>query len=215
MERSLAAFRLLKNCLERRVRARGLQDFFGYQASCRPGALTGRAFKRAAMGVLGMLIMVFGFQTARGQSYTAYDVKPTVTTNMGELGGKYFGQTPDPAKTHHYYIAAEPDEWDYMPIGSDPVCGMTPSADVNARHLIRKALFPIHRRYLHPARAAAAAVGHFGPGVAGRGRRLPRDHVFEPHRAAALHLHGVKYDKDSEGSYYGDKPRFKIASVKK
>ena len=91
-----------------------------------------------AFAVFGAMIILAGFQPARGQSLTAYDIKPTVTAKMGDMGGKYFGQTPDPAKTHHYYIAAEPDRWDFMPAGSDPICGMTPSADVTARHLIRK-----------------------------------------------------------------------------
>ena len=41
-----------------------------------------------------------------------------------DLGGKYFGQIPDPAKTRHYYIAAEAQKWDYLPSGSDVVCGL-------------------------------------------------------------------------------------------
>src|SRR5262245_13833993 len=42
-------------------------------------------------------------QTAR----TAGRMKPTTTIETGDLGGKFFGQVPDPAKTRHYYIAAE------------------------------------------------------------------------------------------------------------
>jgi hypothetical protein len=38
----------LKYHTERRVRARGLQDFLGIHGSCRPGALTGRIFQLAA-----------------------------------------------------------------------------------------------------------------------------------------------------------------------
>src|SRR3984957_16492376 len=68
-------------------------------------------------------------------------VKPTATAGMGDQGGKYFGQTPDPAKTRHYYIAAEPVRWDFMPLGSDPVCGMSPPANVMAWHLVRKARY--------------------------------------------------------------------------
>ncbi len=159
-----------------------------------------------AMGVLGTLLMMFGFQPARGQSFTAYDVKPTVTTNMGELGGTYFGQTPDPAKTHHYYLAAEPDEWDYMPIGSDPVCGMTPSADVNARHLIRKARYFQYTDGTFTERVPQAPrLGILGPVLRGVvGDYLEITFLNRTALALSLHPHGVKYDKDSEGSYYGD-----------
>src|SRR5262245_26572382 len=44
-------------------------------------------------------------------------VQPTVTATMGDVGGKFFGGTPDPARTRHYWIAAEPELWDYAPQG--------------------------------------------------------------------------------------------------
>src|ERR1044072_5491169 len=50
-------------------------------------------------------------------------IRPTVTKEMGDVGGKFFGQVPDPAKTKHYYIAVEPELWDYVPEGRDVVCG--------------------------------------------------------------------------------------------
>src|SRR5262245_22503548 len=50
-------------------------------------------------------------------------IPPTVTAGMGDLGGKMFGRVPDPARTRHYYIAAETSVWDYAPEGADPVCG--------------------------------------------------------------------------------------------
>ncbi len=49
--------------------------------------------------------------------------QPTVTPEMGDVGGTYFGRLPDPAKTRHYYIAAEPVLWNFAPEGQDPVCG--------------------------------------------------------------------------------------------
>jgi Tfp pilus assembly protein FimT len=48
MERTPFPNSLLKYSTNRRVRARGLQDFFGNPGSCRPGALTGRIFQQAA-----------------------------------------------------------------------------------------------------------------------------------------------------------------------
>src|SRR5579862_3942469 len=86
---------------------------------------------------LGLIFSPLLDPSARGQTF-AYDIKPTVTANMGPQGGKYFGQKPDPARTHHYYVAAETDQWDFMPSGSDPVCGMRPPPDVLSRHIIRK-----------------------------------------------------------------------------
>ena len=50
-------------------------------------------------------------------------IPPTVTVAMGDVGGKIFGRAPDPAKTRHYYIAAEPELWNYAPEGRDPICG--------------------------------------------------------------------------------------------
>src|SRR5262245_65006086 len=50
-------------------------------------------------------------------------IPPTVTAAMGDVGGKAFGRAPDPAKTRHYYIAAEPELWNYAPEGRDPICG--------------------------------------------------------------------------------------------
>ena len=158
------------------------------------------------MGALGMLTMLVGFQPAHGQSYTAYDVKPTVTTNMGELGGKYFGQTPDPAKTHRYYIAAEPVQWDFMPIGSDPICGMTPPANVTAWHRVRKVRYFQYTDGTFTERVPQSPrLGILGPVLRGViGDYIEITFLNRTALPLSLHPHGVKYDKDSEGSYYGD-----------
>src|SRR4051794_15098527 len=47
----------------------------------------------------------------------------TITRKMGDLGGRFFGQVPDPARSRHYYVAAESAYWDYAPLGRDPICG--------------------------------------------------------------------------------------------
>ena len=49
--------------------------------------------------------------------------QPTVTAAMGDVGGKIFGRTPDPSKTRRYFIAAEPEQWDFAPAGRDEMCG--------------------------------------------------------------------------------------------
>ena len=132
-----------------------------------------------ALAMLGLAAMLSGFPTARGQAVAAYDIKPTVTAKMGDPGGKYFGQTPDPAKTRHYYIAAEPEQWDFMPSGNDPICGMTPSADVLSRHLVQKARYFQYTDATFTERVPQSRTpGHPGAGVAGRGGGLSGNHVF-------------------------------------
>src|SRR5690349_3114553 len=65
-------------------------------------------------------------------------VQPTVTAQMGDVGGKFFGRTPDPAKTRHYYIAAEPELWDYVPQGVDPICGKPLPPPIHAQGRVSK-----------------------------------------------------------------------------
>jgi FtsP/CotA-like multicopper oxidase with cupredoxin domain len=163
------------------------------------------------LGALGALTGLLVLREARGQTVPAYGIKPTVTSSMGEMGGKYFGQTPDPARTRHYYIAAEPVKWDFMPMGSDPICGMTPSANVLAWHLVRKARYiqytdgTFTQRVPQPPR-----LGILGPVLRGVvGDYLEITFLNRTAVPLSMHPHGVKYDKDSEGSYYGDSNRLK------
>jgi hypothetical protein len=153
---------------------------------------------------------------AHGQFVSAYEVKPTVTSSQGDRGGKYFGKAPDASKTHHYYIAAEPDQWNYMPLGSDPICGMTPPPEVLSRHLVLKVRYfqytdgTFTKRVSQPAR-----LGILGPVLRG----VVGDYIAITflNRAAlplSMHPHGVKYDKDSEGSYYGDNRQLKALEAR-
>lgn len=153
---------------------------------------------------------------ARAQHLSAYSVTPTVTFKMGDLGGKYFGQAPDPAKTHHYYIAAEPDQWDYMPIGSDPICGMVPAPGVRSNHRALKVRYfqytdgTFTTRVPQPAR-----LGILGPVLRGVvGDYLVITFLNRTALPLSMHPHGVKYDKDSEGSFYGDNRQLKALEAK-
>lgn len=156
--------------------------------------------------VLGVLAMLFAFQTVRGQVSFVYDIKPTVTASMGDVGGKYFGQPPDPAKTRHYYIAAEPVQWDFMPSGSDPICGMAPSPTVQQYHRVRKARYFQYTDGTFTKRVSQAArLGILGPVLRGVvGEYLEVTFLNRTALPLSMHPHGVKYDKDSEGSYYGN-----------
>src|SRR4051794_3479017 len=44
---------------------------------------------------------------------------PNSASNSLNAGGTFFGRIPDPKRTHHYYIAAESELWDYAPEGQD------------------------------------------------------------------------------------------------
>ncbi|MES2659681.1 MAG: multicopper oxidase domain-containing protein [Verrucomicrobiota bacterium] len=131
-------------------------------------------------------------------------MKPTVNQGDPDSGGKYFGQTPDPAKVRRYYLAAEPVLWNYLPAGEDPVMKSTlpPHLATGVQAVkfryqqytdegFQKKVFPTER------------LGILGPVMRGRTgdfivvtllNRLP-----DP---VSLHPHGVRYDKDSEGSSY-------------
>lgn len=131
-------------------------------------------------------------------------VQPTVTKEMGDVGGKYFGQVPDPAKTRHYYIAAEPELWNFAPEGEDPVCGKPfPTA-----LLLKRAGWKIrYVQYADPEFTARVLpterLGILGPVLRGTtGEYLAVTFLNRSWRPLSMHPHGVKYDKDSEGTFY-------------
>ncbi len=127
---------------------------------------------------------------------------------MGDLGGKYFGKVPDPARTKHYYIAAEPVVWDFAPGGADLVCGKTfPDA-----LLLNRSSYKV--RYVQYADADFSArvlpqerLGILGPVLRGvTGQYLAVTFLNRAPVPLSMHPHGVRYDKDSEGSYYQPSP---------
>ena len=158
-----------------------------------------------AIKLLGAFTILLGGGMIQAQTPLPYPIKPTITAKMGDLGGKYFGQTPAPAKTHHYYIAAESEQWDFMPIGSDPICGMTPSAEVQERHQVPKARYIQYTDGTFTQRVPQAQqLGILGPVLRGVvGDYLEITFLNRTTQPLSMHPHGVKYDKDSEGSYYG------------
>ena len=135
-------------------------------------------------------------------------IQPTVTAEMGDVGGKFFGRAPDPAKTRHYYIAAEPELWDFTPQGLDPVCGKPLPPPVVAQRRNGKI------RYVQYTDATFAAkvfptprLGILGPVLRGVvGEFLAVTFLNRASQPLSMHPHGVKYDKDSEGAFYEPKP---------
>ncbi len=122
--------------------------------------------------------------------------------------GTYFGGIPDPAKTKHYYLAAEPVLWNFAPKGQDPVCGKTfPPA-----LLLNRVSWKI--RYVQYTDATFSArvlpeerLGIMGPVLRGTtGQYLMVTFLNRAWLPLSMHPHGVKYDKDSEGSFYQPHP---------
>jgi FtsP/CotA-like multicopper oxidase with cupredoxin domain len=132
-------------------------------------------------------------------------IQPTVTPQMGDLGGTFNGRAPDPSRTHRYFIAAEPELWDYTPEGRDPLGHMPPSPGVAAQHQASKFRYvqytdqTFQTRLIQPPR-----LGILGPVLRGVvGDYLVITFLNRCNRPLSMHPHGAKYDKDSEGAYYG------------
>ncbi|MEI9895415.1 MAG: multicopper oxidase domain-containing protein [Chthoniobacter sp.] len=148
-----------------------------------------------------------------GQAADNSDAPPapwpvTVTPEMGDRGGKIFGKAPDPAHTRHYYIAAEPDLWNFAPLGQDPVCGKTfPTA-----LLLNRVAWKIrYVQYADPDFSARVLpterLGILGPVLRGTtGEYLAVTVLNRSWRPVSMHPHGVLYDKDGEGSFYQPNP---------
>jgi FtsP/CotA-like multicopper oxidase with cupredoxin domain len=166
---------------------------------------------RALLTFLGALAALVHPAVSHAQFVSAYETKPTVTSTMGDRGGKYFGKAPDPSKTHHYYIAAETDQWNYMPLGSDPICGMTPPPGLVAQHVILKVRYFQYTDATFTTRVAQPSrLGILGPVLRGVvGDYLAITFLNRTALPLSMHPHGVKYDKDSEGSYYRDASQLK------
>src|SRR4051812_8875676 len=132
----------------------------------------------------------------------------TVTAKMGDLGGKFFGQLPDAARTHHYYIAAESELWDYAPQGRDVICGKPfPPSLVKQRESIKTRYIQYTDDTFQTKVRSNPALGIMGPVLRGGvGEFLAVTFFNRTLSPLSMHPHGVKYDKDSEGSYYQPNP---------
>jgi len=157
-------------------------------------------------GALSQLDLIAREQRIKAEAY----IRPTVTEQMGDTGGKYFGQIPDPAKTRHYYIAAEDDQWDFLPTGSDPVCGMPLPPEVVLQHKVWKVRYFQYTDATFTQRVPQASrLGILGPVLRGVVGEYLAVTFLNRARVGiySMHPHGVKYDRDSEGSYHADQLR--------
>lgn len=135
-------------------------------------------------------------------------IRPTVTAAMGDVGGKFFGQKPDPAKTRRYFIAAEPELWDYAPQGLDPVCGKPLPPPVLAQRQVGKTRYVQYTDETFTTKVFQdPRLGIMGPVLRGVvGEFLAVTFLNRGGQPLSMHPHGVKYDKDSEGSHYEPGP---------
>lgn len=135
-------------------------------------------------------------------------VPPTVTVRMGDVGGKLFGRPPEPERTRRYYIAAEPQLWDFTPEGRDPVCGKPfPQPLVQQRNAGKVRYIEYADESFTVRVLETPRLGIMGPVLRGTvGQNLAVTFLNRTSFPLSMHPHGVKYDKDSEGSYYAPKP---------
>lgn len=138
----------------------------------------------------------------------ANPIAPTVTQEMGDVGGKFFGQPPDPAKTRHYYIAAEEDVWDFLPEKRDPVCGKPLPPQIENKHTATKLRYFQYTDATFTTKILPTPrLGLLGPVLRGvTGETLAVTFFNRTALPLSMHPHGVKYDKDSEGAYDQARP---------
>ena len=143
--------------------------------------------------------------TTRGYAQPA---AATVTAKMGDVGGRFFGKVPDPGRTHHYYIAAESVVWEYAPLGRDLVCGKPlPPSVVQERGRSKTRYVQYTDDTFSTKVRENPSLGIMGPVLRGKvGEYLAVTFFNRTLSPLSMHPHGVKYDKDSEGSFYQPYP---------
>lgn len=126
------------------------------------------------------------------------------SSNSHALGGTFFGRVPDPKRTHHYYIAAEPELWDYAPEGQDVICGEPLQSPLKENRKAVKYRYVAYTDGTFTAKAKTdSSLGILGPALRGVvGDYLVVTFLNRTSVRLSMHPHGVKYDKQSEGSFY-------------
>lgn len=140
----------------------------------------------------------------RAQEAEGVAIRPTVTPESGDTGGTIFGKAPDPAKTRHYYIAAESVLWDFAPSGREELCGGPLPLPVASNRRTGKLRYVQYTDATFTARVLpTASLGILGPVLRGVvGEYLAVTFLNRTDQPLSMHPHGVKYDKHSEGVYH-------------
>jgi hypothetical protein len=158
-------------------------------------------FAAALKTPLAVLLAAFSFGA---YSQMSTNFPPTVTAAMGDVGGRLYGAAPEPATTRHYYIAAERGLWDFAPEGRDMICGLQFPASVQLNHSSMKTRYVAYTDASFSTREPEnPSLGILGPVLRGMvGQNLVVTFWNRADVPLSMHPHGLKYDKDSEGSYY-------------
>jgi hypothetical protein len=129
-------------------------------------------------------------------------------TNSHPADGTFFGKTPDPKRTHHYYIAAETELWDYAPEGQDVICGEPLRSPLSEnRKAVKYRYFAYTDSTFSAKVKAEPSLGILGPVLRGVvGDYLVVTFLNRTDMRLSMHPHGVKYDKESEGAFYLPNP---------
>ncbi|MCX6955504.1 MAG: multicopper oxidase domain-containing protein [Verrucomicrobia bacterium] len=161
-----------------------------------------------ALGLLGPGPATASAQPVAAPPVERTPIRPTTTVETGDRGGTFFGQKPDPARSHRYFIAAESELWDYAPAGKDEVCGLPMPPPVLANRQTGKTRYVAYTDATFGARAfGTPSLGILGPVLRGVvGEYLVVTFLNRTSEPLSMHPHGVKYDKDSEGAYYQPGP---------
>jgi FtsP/CotA-like multicopper oxidase with cupredoxin domain len=108
------------------------------------------------------------------------------------------------AATRHYYIAAEDATWDYAPSGRNLLNGSPIPQPLSLKLQWAKSRFIEYTddTFTVPKRQPEW-LGILGPVIRAEvGDEVVVDFLNRGHRAHDLHPHGLRYDKDNEGSLY-------------
>ena len=91
----------------------------------------------------------------------------------------FFGKKPAQEKIHRYYIAAEPELWDYAPSSRDDICGTKlPSAVLNNRRRAKLRYIQYTDETFRTMVPPHAEPRHSGTGIARSGRGYARGHLL-------------------------------------
>src|SRR4029077_2384137 len=120
----------------------------------------------------------------------------------------FFGRPPDPSKTQHYYVTIESQMWDYAPEGRDVICGKPFPVHTMIKRIASKLRYVQYADESFKTKVIPnPRLGILGPVFRGVvGEYLAITVLNRTPLLLSMHPHGVKYDKDSEGSYYQPKP---------
>jgi Multicopper oxidase len=108
------------------------------------------------------------------------------------------------AKTRHYYIAAEDATWDYAPSGRDLIHGMPiPEPWSTQTKWVKTRYFEYTDATFSTRKPQPAWLGILGPIIRAEvGDTILVEFLNRTEQIHSIHPHGLRYDKDNEGSAY-------------